>query len=271
KAICERLKAKHNVLSLSEDGEEYSVEAAAFMDNFEISLDTSGEGLHKRGYRSMVWTAPLRETLAAAILMLSVWKKDRALIDPFTGSGTIPIEAALIATNTAPGLYRSFAFEKFKYAPGVIERVREEAKDKEDLNLSARISGFDINPKAIKLAVKHAEAAGMKKFIHFQTADMRTISSRYSHGVMVANPPYGERLMDEENLKALYRDFGKVYRSLDEWSCYAITSYRGFEKHFGQKADKVRKLYNSEIECSLYQFLGAPPKRNNNESAGSKG
>ena len=175
-----------------------------------------------------------------------------------------------MATNTAPGFLRSFAFERFAFAPQVIDKVREEAKDAVISTAVPRISAFDIDPKAIKLALKHAENAGMRQYIHFQTADMRTVSSRFSHGVIVANPPYGERLLKEEELKTLYRDFGKVYRNLDEWSCYTLTAFNAFEKFFGQKADKVRKLYNSELECRLYQFLGAPPKRRENESVSSE-
>ncbi|HAT83495.1 MAG TPA: RNA methyltransferase [Clostridiales bacterium] len=247
--------------SFDESGAVYDVEVSLCGDVATVTLDTSGEGLHKRGYRTYLGDAPIRETLAAAMIELSVWNPDRAFIDPFCGSGTIPIEAALIGLNIAPCMNRNFACESFKNAPNVRELVQQEAQDSiRDRVLY--ISGFDINKDAIKLAQKHAERAGVKDKIHLQVGDMRDISSRFSHGVIVTNPPYGERLMDEAELKVLYRDFGAMTRKLDEWCVYAITSYRAFEKYFGARADKVRKLYNSELECNFYQYLAAPPKKN---------
>lgn len=247
--------------SFDESGAVYDVEVSLCGDVATVTLDTSGEGLHKRGYRTYLGDAPIRETLAAAMIELSVWNPDRAFIDPFCGSGTIPIEAALIGLNIAPCMNRNFACESFKNAPNVRELVQQEAQDSiRDRVL--HISGFDINKDAIKLAQKHAERAGVKDKIHLQVGDMRDVSSRFSHGVIVTNPPYGERLMDEAELKVLYRDFGTMTRKLDEWCVYAITSYRAFEKYFGARADKVRKLYNSELECNFYQYLAAPPKKN---------
>ncbi len=247
--------------SFDESGAVYDVEVSLCGDVATVTLDTSGEGLHKRGYRTYLGDAPIRETLAAAMIELSVWNPDRAFIDPFCGSGTIPIEAALIGFNIAPCMNRNFACESFKNAPNVRELVQQEAQDSiRDRVL--HISGFDINKDAIKLAQKHAERAGVKDKIHLQVGDMRDVSSRFSHGVIVTNPPYGERLMDEAELKVLYRDFGAMTRKLDEWCVYAITSYRAFEKYFGARADKVRKLYNSELECNFYQYLAAPPKKN---------
>ena len=247
--------------SFDESGAVYDVEVSLYGDVATVTLDTSGEGLHKRGYRTYLGDAPIRETLAAAMIELSVWNPDRAFIDPFCGSGTIPIEAALIGLNIAPCMNRNFACESFQNAPNVRELVQQEAQDSiRDKVL--HISGFDINKDAIKLAQKHAERAGVKDKIHLQVGDMREVSSRFSHGVIVTNPPYGERLMDEAELKILYKDFGAMTRKLDEWCVYAITSYRAFEKYFGARADKVRKLYNSELECSFYQYLAAPPKKN---------
>lgn len=247
--------------SFDESGAVYDVEVSLYSDVATVTLDTSGEGLHKRGYRTYLGDAPIRETLAAAMIELSVWNPERAFIDPFCGSGTIPIEAALIGLNIAPCMNRNFACESFKNAPNVRELVQQEAQDSiRDKVL--HISGFDINKDAIKLAQKHAERAGVKDKIHLQVGDMREVSSRFSHGVIVTNPPYGERLMDEAELKILYKDFGAMTRKLDEWCVYAITSYRAFEKYFGARADKVRKLYNSELECNLYQYLAAPPKKN---------
>ncbi|MBQ4072516.1 MAG: class I SAM-dependent RNA methyltransferase [Clostridia bacterium] len=247
--------------SLFESGGTYTLEVVVNEDDVLVALDTSGTALHKRGYRTYVGEAPLRETLASAIILLSIWKWDRPFVDPFCGSGTLPIEAALIATNTAPGLNRNFAFENFIKAPEVITSVKEEARDNIVLDRDLRISGFDINKDAISLALRHARNAGVDSKIHLQVADMRTLSSRFSHGVIVTNPPYGERLLGEKELQTLYRDFGKAYRSLDDWSAYVITSYDNFERYFGARADKTRKLYNSELECKLYRYLGAPPKR----------
>ncbi len=250
--------------SFDESGAVYDVEVSLCGDVATVTLDTSGEGLHKRGYRTYLGDAPIRETLAAAMIELSVWNPDRAFIDPFCGSGTIPIEAALIGLNIAPCMNRNFACESFKNAPNVRELVQQEAQDSiRDRVL--HISGFDINKDAIKLAQKHAERAGVKDKIHLQVGDMRNVSSRFSHGVIVTNPPYGERLMDEAELKILYRDFGAMTRKLDEWCVYAITSYTAFEKYFGARADKVRKLYNSELECNFYQYLAAPPKKNDKQ------
>lgn len=223
--------------SFDESGAVYDVEVSLYGDVATVTLDTSGEGLHKRGYRTYLGDAPICETLAAAMIELSVWNPERAFIDPFCGSGTIPIEAALIGLNIAPCMNRNFACESFKNAPNVRELVQQEAQDSiRDKVL--HISGFDINKDAIKLAQKHAERAGVKDKIHLQVGDMRDVSSRFSHGVIVTNPPYGERLMDEAELKILYKDFGAMTRKLDEWCVYAITSYRAFEKYFGARATR---------------------------------
>ena len=261
KAIVKKMTAKNGLVSLPESGERYSFELSLVEDTATLSLDTSGDGLHKRGYRQKVWIAPMRETMAAAIILNSYYRADRVLIDPFCGSRTIPIEAALIATNTAPGINRNFAFEKFHNAPDVLSRVRQEAEDKAVRDISLRIYGYDIDARAIKLSYEHAERAGVKNLVHFEKRDMRDVTSRYAHGIIITNPPYGERLSGGEELKNLYRDFGKMFRSLDEWSAYVVGTSPAFEKYFGQKADKKRKLYNSEIECTLYQFFGAPPKK----------
>lgn len=247
--------------SFDENGAVYNIEVSVFEDFATISLDTSGEGLHKRGYRTYLGDAPIRETLAAAMIKLSVWNPDRAFIDPFCGSGTIPIEAALIGLDIAPCMNRNFACESFSNVPNVRQIVQQEAEERIKRDRLLHISGFDIDKNAIKLALKHAERAGVKDKIHLQVGDMRDVSSRFSHGVIVTNPPYGERLMEESELKLLYRDFGSMTKKLDEWCVYAITSYRGFEKYFGGKADKVRKLYNSELECNFYQYLASPPSK----------
>ena len=265
KAIISKLSTVYNC-SFNESGAAYCIEAAIVDDVVTVTLDTSGEGLHKRGYRTYLGDAPIRETLAAAMIQLSVWNPDRPLIDPFCGSGTIPVEASLIGLDIAPGMNRNFACEQFANAPKVREKVQEEALQRIKRDRQLHISGFDINKDAIKLAFKHAERAGVKDNIHFQVQDMRDLSSKYAHGVIISNPPYGERLMKEDELKALYRDFGKVTAKLDEWCVYAITSYRAFEKYFGRRADKVRKLYNSELECNFYQYLASPPPKKDGQT-----
>ena len=265
KAIISKLSTVYKC-SFNESGAAYCIEAAIVDDVVTVTLDTSGEGLHKRGYRTYLGDAPIRETLAAAMIQLSVWNPDRPLIDPFCGSGTIPVEASLIGLDIAPGMNRNFACEQFANAPKVREKVQEEALQRIKRDRQLHISGFDINKDAIKLAFKHAERAGVKDNIHFQVQDMRDLSSKYAHGVIISNPPYGERLMKEDELKALYRDFGKVTAKLDEWCVYAITSYRAFEKYFGRRADKVRKLYNSELECNFYQYLASPPPKKDGQT-----
>lgn len=260
KAIVSKMLAVCNS-PLNEDGAIYDVEVSINQDAVTVTLDTSGDGLHKRGYRTYLGDAPIRETLASAMILLSVWNPSRALIDPFCGSGTIPIEAALIGMNIAPCMNRNFACESFLNAPNVRDVVQQEAMDSIRKDVKLHISGFDINKDAINLALKHAQRAGIKDAIHLQVGDMREVSSRFSHGVIITNPPYGERLMSEDELKLLYRDFGAMTARLDEWCVYAITSYRGFEKYFGRRADKTRRLYNSELECNFYQYLAAPPKK----------
>lgn len=263
KAVISKLASIYPNAVFNEEGATYTLEASIIEDEVAITLDTSGDGLHKRGYRTYLGEAPIRETLASAMLELSVWRPERPLIDPFCGSGTIPIEACLIGLNIPPCMNRRFACESFDGAPNVRGKVQKEAEDGIVRDRTLHIEGFDINPSAIKLAIKHAKNAGVLDKIHFQVRDMREVSSRFSYGVIATNPPYGERLMQEKELQQLYRDFGKMTSTLDEWCVYAITSYKGFEKYFGRKADKVRKLYNSELECNFYQYLASkPPVKN---------
>lgn len=260
KAIIAKLSKFYNG-SFDESGAAYAIEVSIIDDIATVTLDTSGEGLHKRGYRTYLGDAPIRETLASAMILLSVWNPDRALIDPFCGSGTIPIEASMIGLNIAPGMNRNFACESFENAPKVREELQAEAEQLINRDRVLHISGFDINPDAISLALKHAERAGVRDKIHLQVGDMRDVSSRFSHGVIITNPPYGERLMDETELRLLYQDFGKMTQNLDEWCVYAITSYKAFEKYYGKRADKIRRLYNSELECNFYQYLASPPQK----------
>ncbi len=261
KAIVCAMQNAYGIKTLPENGTAYNIEVSICEDTATLALDTSGDGLHKRGYRTYLGDAPLRETLASAMIQLSVWNPERPLIDPFCGSGTISIEAAMTGLNIAAGMHRTFACEKFYGVPNVSEQVRQEAEQLIKRDTKLHISGFDINPDAIKLAMKHAERAGVKDSIHLQVADVRNLSSAKSHGIILTNPPYGERLMNTNDVERLYRDFGAVCRKLDKWCVYVITSFRGFEKHFGKKADRIRKLYNSQLECNFYQYLAPPPEK----------
>jgi putative N6-adenine-specific DNA methylase len=262
KAIIVKLKKSYAALTIPETGSEYKINFSIFDNNAEITFDTSGAGLHKRGYRELVGEASIKETLAAAILLLSVWNKDRALIDPFCGSGTFPIEAALIGRNIAPGLNRPFAYEAWNNFDRQIKKeVREEAQDLIRTGEELRISGFDIDKEAIKLAEHHAAKAGVKDCIHFQRMDMRDVHSRFRYGVMATNPPYGERLMTEREVGVLMRDFSKMFQSLEDWSLYLITAFGDFERCFGRRADKNRKLYNGKLLCRLYTYLGEKPPK----------
>lgn len=261
KAAADSLVAAYGLRTLPEDGVRYSVEAGIADDVLTLALDTSGEGLHKRGYRTLVGAAPIRETLAASIIAMSFWRPDRAFADPFTGSGTFPIEAAMIAAGMAPGENRHFAFERFEFAPPVLRDVLEEARAGHVPSPKADIVASDISVDAIKMARLHAKKAGVDGLIRFSVADAADFVSDRSHGVLFANPPYGERLMGRRELEEMCRGFGRAFSALDEWSAFVITSMRSFEKYFGRKADKKRTLYNSEIECSLLRFPGAPPAK----------
>lgn len=262
KAICERLCKKYGVNELNESGARYKIEVAALKDYVTVTLDTSGDGLHRRGYRGLVGEAPLKETLAAALVELSVWNKSRPLADLFCGTGTIPIEACMIALNIPAGLNRGFDFQNWKcFDKKIFDRAAEEAKANIVTDADLRIGGFDIDDKQLKLARKHAELAGVDKYIHFQRADMRDFSSRFSHGVIISNPPYGERLSDRKEVEKLYRDYGKKVALLDDWCAYTLTPVDDFERLFGKKADKKRKIYNGKIECCYYSHLAPPPKK----------
>lgn len=261
KAICERLKSAYKSIILAESGSRYKVETAIRKDVVTVSIDTSGEGLHRRGYRGLVGEAPLKETLAAALIDFSVWNPSRPLADLFCGSGTIPIEACLIALNIPSGMNREFDFLGWSNKNReIFDKIKEDARGKIEYDKEVRISGFDIDEKQLSLARKHASLAGVAEKIHFQRMDMREFSSRFSHGVIISNPPYGERLSERREIEKLYRDYGKVVKSLDEWCCYTLTSVDDFERLFGRKADKKRKIYNGRLECNYYSMLASPPK-----------
>ena len=262
KAIVEKLKLRYKKQWFEEDGPMYRIEVGLLKDIATLTIDTTGAGLHKRGYRTLTTGAPLKETMAAAMLMISRWKPDRVLIDPFCGSGTIPIEAALIAGNIAPGAKRSFTAETWHQAPGSLwTKAREEAADKEKKLPDLRIQGSDIDEEAISIARYHATQAGVSQHIHFQRMPVSDISSRYKYGFIICNPPYGERLGEMPEVERLYKDLGKIFKDFDTWSFYVITSHLGFEALIGRKADKKRKLFNGRIQCNYYQFYGPPPPR----------
>ncbi len=261
KAIVEKLKQKYKCEWFIEDGPRFRIGIAILKDTVTLTIDTSGAGLHKRGYRKLVGGAPIKETLAAAMILISHWNKDRVLYDPMCGSGTIPIEAALIAKNIAPGLGRDFDSEKWYFVPqNLWDEARDEAYDVIIEEDEFRIHGSDIDEEAISLARYHAKKAGVEETIHFQRLPVSDISSRYKYGIIICNPPYGERLGDSDSVENLYREMGKVFRRFDSWSHYIITSHLEFEKYYGKKADKKRKLYNGRLLCNYYQYFGPPPK-----------
>lgn len=268
KAIVERLKGVYSLQWFPETGAEYPIRISFMKDEAVVCLDTTGLSLHKRGYRTMVSKAPIKETLAAALLMLTPWHKDRILVDPFCGSGTFPIEAAMMAANIAPGMNRSFTAEKWtnfvgrKYWYGAID----EANDLVDDQIETDIQGYDIDGDIIKAARQNAREAGVDHLIHFQQRSLSELSHPKKYGFIVSNPPYGERLEEKSHLPALYTEIGDRFRELDSWSMYLITSYEDAEKYIGKKADKNRKIYNGMLKTYYYQFLGPkPPKMNRQE------
>lgn len=265
KAMVERMSQTYHVNRFAEDGEDYPVRIFIKKDIVTVGLDTSGVSLHKRGYRTLVGKAPISETLASALLMLTPWHADRPLIDPFCGSGTFPIEAAMIGANIAPGMNREFQAQKWlkllseKQWANAFDEARSLVKDVPEMH----INGYDLDPEIVKCAAKNARTAGVDKYIHFQAKDVKDLSSPKSYGFVVTNPPYGERLEEKEALPALYTTIGKSFANLDKWSMYLITSYEDTEQYIGRKADKNRKIYNGMIKAYFYQFMGPrPPKKN---------
>ncbi|TWT95737.1 bifunctional 23S rRNA (guanine(2069)-N(7))-methyltransferase RlmK/23S rRNA (guanine(2445)-N(2))-methyltransferase RlmL [Neorhodopirellula pilleata] len=260
KAIVEALQRDHATNELPETGAEFKVDIAILKDTATLTLDTTGRGLHRRGYRADVTSAPLKETLAAALIQLTYWRRDRPLIDPFCGSGTIPIEAAMIGRNMAPGQHRSFAFETW---PGVqrepILKLREEALQGVLEPLPQRLLGTDINPRILKVARDNAERAGVTADVHFEPGDVRDLQSKRRFGCLVTNPPYGMRLGRDWEVEELYAAIPNVLRHLPTWSFYFLTAFENFENAVGRQADRRRKLYNGRIECTYYQFQGPKP------------
>lgn len=262
KAIVERLKKKYGFERFPETGAKYRVVFWILKDIVILGMDTSGEGLHKRGYRRRTTAAPLKETLASAMLLISRWTPDKALLDPFCGSGTIPIEAAMIGLNLAPGLNRSFDAQYWgNVSPALWEQAVEEACDLAVRDKQLQIAGYDIDEDAIDACRFHAREAEVDHAVHFQVRPMREASSRFHYGVVVTNPPYGERMGEKARNAALYREMADTFqKNLETWSFYVITSDLAFEQYFGRMADKKRKLYNGGILCYLYQYYGPKPR-----------
>lgn len=268
KAIVERLREAHAVESLPEAGTHYTVEVALLNDRALLTIDTTGVGLHKRGYRPLVGVAPLRETLAAALVLLSFWKPDRPLIDPFCGTGTIPIEAALIGRDLAPGRLRTFAAEEWPALPAAAwEDARREARERALGPLPQRILAYDYDETVLELAREHAQAAGVAEDIHFQCQAFEDLRSAKHYGIVIANPPYGERMGEVEDVEELYETIPLVLRHLKTWSHYFLTARLDFERIVGRPADRRRKLYNGRIECTYYQYHGPRPGRDDRPAA----
>ncbi len=269
KAMVDRLKKKYNVNWFPEDGASFPLRVTIMKDVVTVGLDTSGDSLHKRGYRQATVKAPITETLAAALIMLTPWKWDRILVDPFCGSGTFPIEAAMIGANIAPGMNRSFSAEDWMH---LIPKkawydAANEAEDQIRRDIEMDIQGYDIDPGAIRAAMENARLAEVDHLIHFQQRPVSQLSHRKKYGFVITNPPYGKRLEEEEDMPALYREIGEAFSHLDSWSFYLITAFDQAERYLGRKADKNRKIYNGMMKTYFYQYMGPkPPRRNKNET-----
>lgn len=264
KAMVERMKQKYNVSWFAEDGDDYPVRVFINKDEVTVCLDTTGESLHKRGYRTQAGRAPISETLAAALIMLTPWKRDRILVDPFCGSGTFAVEAAMLAAGIAPGMNRGFTSEKWtnfinrKLWYDAVSEAREQIRT----DVKTDIQGYDIDASVIRTAKDNARRAGVEKLIHFQQRPVSELSHSGKYGFIITNPPYGERLEEKEALPKLYGELGERFARLDSWSAYIITSYEDIEKYIGRKSDKNRKIYNGMIKTFFYQFMGPkPPKK----------
>ena len=263
KAMVERMKKAYGIDWFPENGASFPLRVFLHKDTVTVALDTTGESLHKRGYRTLTSKAPITETLAAALIMLTPWKSDRILVDPFCGSGTFPIEAAMIAANMAPGMNREFLSEDWKH---LIPRkcwydAMDEANDLVDLSVQTDIQGYDIDGDIVRAARANAKTAGVDELIHFQQRSVSDLSHPKKYGFLITNPPYGERIEDKKNLPELYKTIGERFAELDSWSAYIITAYEDTERYFGRKADKNRKIYNGMMKTYFYQFLGPKPPR----------
>lgn len=264
KAMVERLKGVYHVNWFAENGQQFPIRVFLMKDEVTVGLDTTGESLHKRGYRKLMAKAPIAENLAAALIMLTPWRADRILVDPFCGSGTFPIEAAMMAANMAPGMNREFTAEDWGH---IVDRKCwyrsiDEAQELVDTSVTTDIQGYDIDDSMVSIARENAKLAGVDHLIHFQRRPVADLSHPKKYGFVITNPPYGERLEEKKDLPLLYQTLGERFRQLDSWSLYMITSYENAERDIGRKADKNRKIYNGMMKTYFYQFQGPkPPKR----------
>ena len=264
KAMVERMKSVHNISWFTEDGSDYPVRVFLLKDEVSVGLDTTGDSLHKRGYRKLTAKAPIAENLAAGLIKLTPWHADRILVDPFCGSGTFPIEAAMMAANIAPGMNRHFLAEEWQH---VIPRklwydAMDEAHEDVDLQVETDIQGYDLDWKMVDIARANAKLAGVDHLIHFQQRSVSELSHPKKYGFIITNPPYGERLEDKEAMLPLYKIIWQRYQQLDSWSLYMISGFEDAEKVFGRKADKNRKIYNGMMKTYFYQYMGPkPPKK----------
>lgn len=264
KAIVEKMKEYYDMEWFAETGAEYPVRIFLMKDEVTVTIDTTGASLHKRGYRTMSGLAPISETLAASLIQLTPWHADRILVDPFCGSGTFLIEAAMMAANIAPGMNRDFTAQEWLnlITKKTWYEAIEEAQDLADPDIEVDIQGYDIDGDVLRVARENAKRAGVGHLIHFQKRSVSELRHPKKYGFLIMNPPYGERMEEKKNLPKLYGQIGEVYRNLDTWSLYIITGYEDTERYVGRKADKKRKIYNGMIKTNFYQFMGPkPPKR----------
>ena len=268
RAMVERLKQVYKISWFTEDGASYPVRVFLLKDEVTVGLDSTGESLHKRGYRRLTAKAPIAENLAAAMIMLSPWNKDRILVDPFCGSGTFPIEAAMMAANMAPGMRRNFTAMTWNniITKGLFQEAVEEARELQNLHIETDIQGYDMDEKMVSIARENARLAGVDHLIHFQRREVKDLSHAKKYGFIITNPPYGERLEEKKDLPALYKTIGERFAALDSWSMYLITAYEQAEKDIGRKADKNRKIYNGMMKTYIYQFMGPKPPRRTEQS-----
>ena len=271
KAMVERLKSIYHKEWFEESGSSFPIRIFLMKDEVVLGLDTTGDSLHKRGYRKLTAKAPIAENLAAALIMLTPWKGDRILVDPFCGSGTFPIEAAMMAAGIAPGMKRSFLAKEWQHiVPHECwQQALDEAESMVDMNIETDIQGYDIDDKMVSISRENAKLAGVEHLIHFQRRSVDQLSHPKKYGFIITNPPYGERIEEKENLPTIYRELGERYMVLDSWSMYVITAYEQAERYIGRKANKNRKIYNGMMKTYYYQYIGAkPPYRGNGRREG---